>query len=78
MGHGVGGHKMPTYDIYHLDDDGAVSHKFSATCADHSRAKIVAHAMKLPDCKQLEIWIDGIVVYRRLSDSDIQFITWRR
>ena len=30
---------MPAYEICYLDEDGALTYKFSATCDDDSRAK---------------------------------------
>ena len=37
---------MPAYEICYLDEDGALTYKFSANCDDDQRAKILAHAMK--------------------------------
>jgi hypothetical protein len=42
---------MPAYEICYLDTDGALTYKFAADCTDDSRAKVLAHAMKLPSAK---------------------------
>src|SRR4051812_33228431 len=47
---------MPAYEICYLDCDGSLTYKFAATCDDHNRAKVLAHAMKLPSAKRLEVW----------------------
>jgi len=47
---------MPAYEICYLDTDGALTYKFAADCTDDSRAKVLAHAMKLPSAKRLEVW----------------------
>jgi hypothetical protein len=56
---------MPEYDICYLNQDGKLSYKFSATCDDDKRAKVLAHAMKRPECVRLEVWNDGSLVYKR-------------
>jgi hypothetical protein len=56
---------MPIYDIHYLDQQGALTHRFSAACDDDTRAKVLAHAMKSPECKRFEIWIEHYLVYRR-------------
>jgi len=56
---------MPEYDICYLNQDGNLSYKFSATCDDDTRAKVLAHAMKLPECRRLEVWNEGALVYQR-------------
>ena len=69
---------MPIYDICYLDDWGAITHKFSAACDDDNGAKVVAHAMKLPDCRQLEIWNGAMLVYRKTRDSTVRSASLRR
>jgi hypothetical protein len=70
---GVGVHKsfsepiMPAYEICYLDEGGALTYKFSATCDDDQRAKILAHAMKLPSAKKLEVWSGEMLIYSRPS-----------
>ena len=56
---------MPIYDIHYLDHQGGLTHSFSAACENDTRAKVLAHAMKSPDCRQFEIWFEGYLVYRR-------------
>ena len=56
---------MPAYEICYLDRDGALTYKISATCAEDKHAKVLAHAMKLPTCKQLEVWTGEKLIYKR-------------
>jgi hypothetical protein len=58
---------MPAYEICYLDEDGSLTYKFSATCDDDQRAKILAHAMKLPSAKKLEVWSGETLIYARPS-----------
>lgn len=58
---------MPAYDICYLDAQGSLTYKFSATCDDDRRAKILAHAMKLPSAKKLEVWSGEALIYARPS-----------
>lgn len=56
---------MPAYEICYLDETGTLTYKFSANCDDDTRAKILAHAMKLPSAKRLEVWNGESLIYRR-------------
>jgi hypothetical protein len=56
---------MPAYDIRYIDGDGFLAHTFSAVCDDDSRARVLAHAMKLPSTKRLEVWNGDALVYAR-------------
>jgi hypothetical protein len=56
---------MPAYEICYLDEGGALTYKFSANCDDDQRAKILAHAMKLPSAKKLEVWSGEALIYTR-------------
>jgi hypothetical protein len=56
---------MPAYNIRYLDGDGFLAHGFQAACDDEKRARILAHAMKLPSAQRLEVWLDDILVYAR-------------
>ena len=56
---------MPAYEICYLDEGGALTYKFSADCDDDQRAKILAHAMKLPSVKALEVWSGESLIYSR-------------
>ena len=39
---------MPAYEICYLDSEGTLTYKFLANCESDGRAKVLAHAMKLP------------------------------
>ena len=58
---------MPAYEICYLDGDGALTYKFLANCESDGRAKVLAHAMKLPSCKRLEVWSGEDLIYARPS-----------
>jgi hypothetical protein len=58
---------MPAYEICYLDEGGALTYKFSATCDDDQRAKVLAHAMKTPSAKKLEVWSGEALIYTRPS-----------
>jgi hypothetical protein len=58
---------MPAYEICYLDEAGDLTYKFSATCDDDQRAKVLAHAMKLPSTKKLEVWSGETLIYTRPS-----------
>ncbi|HEY2444827.1 MAG TPA: hypothetical protein VGI20_03720 [Rhizomicrobium sp.] len=56
---------MPSYEICYLDSDGSLCCVFSAMCANETHAKVLAHAMKLSDCRRFEVWQDRRLVYER-------------
>lgn len=56
---------MPAYEICYLDDGGSLTYKFSATCDNDQRAKILAHAMKLPSIKRLQVWNGQDLIYAK-------------
>jgi hypothetical protein len=56
---------MPAYDIRYLDGEGALAHAFAADCDDHAKARVLAHAMKLPSAERLEVWQGKALVYAR-------------
>ncbi len=58
---------MPAYEICYLDEEGALTYKFTADCDDDQRAKILAHAMKLPSARKLEVWSGHMLIYTRPS-----------
>ncbi|MEY4965015.1 MAG: hypothetical protein RL274_598 [Pseudomonadota bacterium] len=58
---------MPAYEICYLDEGGALTYKFSANCDDDQRAKVLAHAMKFPGAKKLEVWSGEALIYTRPS-----------
>jgi hypothetical protein len=61
---------MPIYDIHYLDREGALTHKFSAACENDTRARVLAHAMKSPECKKFEVWMGHYLVYRRPPEGE--------
>ena len=58
---------MPAYEICYLDEEGALTYKFSADCDNDQRAKILAHAMKTPRARALEVWSGEMLIYSRPS-----------
>jgi len=58
---------MPAYEICYLDEAGSLTYKFSANCDDDGRAKVLAHAMKTPSAKKLEVWSGEALIYTRPS-----------
>jgi hypothetical protein len=58
---------MPAYEICYLDSEGVLTYKFLANCEDDGRAKVLAHAMKLPSAKRLEVWSGEALIYARPS-----------
>ena len=56
---------MPAYEICYRDGDGALTHSFIAHCDDDVRARVLAHAMKLPSVQQFDVWQEGQLVYAR-------------
>ena len=60
---------MPAYEICYLNTDGALTYKFAADCADDGRAKVLAHAMKTPEARRLEVWSGEILIYTRPTDA---------
>jgi hypothetical protein len=58
---------MPAYEICYLDGEGILTYKFLANCESDGRAKVLAHAMKLPSCKRLEVWSGDALIYARPS-----------
>ena len=63
---------MPSYDICYLNEDGRLAFKFAAECRDETRAKILAHAMKQPEHKRIEVWAEARLVYARPSNGEIR------
>jgi len=58
---------MPAYEICYLDEGGALTYQFTADCDDDKRAKILAHAMKMPSARKLEVWSGEMLIYARPS-----------
>jgi hypothetical protein len=58
---------MPAYEICYLDEKGVLTYKFVANCESDGRAKVLAHAMKLPSARRLEVWSGEELIYARPS-----------
>ncbi len=56
---------MPAYEIHYLNDAGELAYKFTADVDSDGRAKVLAHAMKLPSAKRIEVWNGDDLVYAR-------------
>ena len=56
---------MPAYEICYKDDSGNLARAFSVKFDSELRAKILAHALKPQDCRQLEVWDGNKLVYSR-------------
>ncbi len=56
---------MPAYEIHYLNDAGELAYKFTADVDSDGRAKVLAHAMKLPSAKRIEVWNGAELVYAR-------------
>jgi len=56
---------MPTYNICYLTEDGALAGSFLAQAISDKHAKILAHAMRLPGSRGLEVWCEASLVYAR-------------
>ena len=54
-----------SFDICYLSADGRLLCKFVVQCRNATCAKVVAHAMKLPTYKRIEIWQGETVIYSR-------------
>jgi hypothetical protein len=63
---------MPAYEICYLDESGDLTYRFSATCDNDQRAKILAHAMKLPSTKRLQVWSGQALIYARPGSEAAQ------
>jgi len=62
---------MPAFDIYYLDGAGDVACAFSVRFENPLRAKILAHAMKPAECREMEVWESGTLIYRRPENVSI-------
>ena len=60
---------MTAYEICYLEEDGALACAFSVQFEDEMRAKILAHAMKPPSCRTIEVWRGKELVYRRPDNT---------
>jgi hypothetical protein len=56
---------MPNYDIRYLAEDGSVTAKVAAECANDLQAKVMAHALMAHGAKRIEVWDGPTLVYER-------------
>lgn len=56
---------MPAYEFCYLTLDGKLDFKFLAQCTSEQHAKILAHAMKSPQHRKVEVWQDRDLIYTR-------------
>jgi hypothetical protein len=56
---------MPNYEIRYLDFDGACVGTLFTPCASEKDAKVLAHAMRLPGTKRMEVWRGPELIYER-------------
>jgi len=63
---------VPSFQFCYLHADGSLAGTLAACCADEKQAKVFAHAMRLPDAKRFEVWLDERLVYARPEHWDIE------
>ncbi|HEU0161458.1 MAG TPA: hypothetical protein VFQ69_03555 [Rhizomicrobium sp.] len=68
---------MPAYEIRYRDQNGALTYAFSATCDDDQRARVLAHAMKTPSARLVEVWRDNAMIHARPSVTAARITTDR-
>lgn len=56
---------MPLYEICYLDEAGVLLGTFSTSCAGDKQARILAHAMRFPGTRHIEVWTGATLVYER-------------
>jgi hypothetical protein len=56
---------MPNFEFLYRRDNGSLAVKLTAQCADETRAKVLAHAMKASECHHFEVWDGATLVYER-------------
>jgi len=56
---------MPNFDFLYRKHDGSLAVKLTAQCADETRAKVLAHAMKAAEHHRFEVWDGATLVYER-------------
>jgi hypothetical protein len=56
---------MPHFDICFRDEHGGLAARVTTPALDTHHAKILAHAMKAPEHKTLEVWDGETLVYER-------------
>jgi len=61
---------MPAYEICYIDIEGKLARAFCVVYDNDLRAKIVAHAMKPAECRQMEVWDGDRLIYSRPEQPD--------
>lgn len=56
---------MTNYEICYRDDHGTLAAKVTTPAPSDLHAKVLAHAMKEPEYKTLEVWNGETLVYGR-------------
>lgn len=56
---------MPHYEICYLDESGTLLGTYSASCSGDKQARILAHAMRLPGTRRIEVWDGPSLIYER-------------
>ncbi len=56
---------MPSFDFLYRRHDGRLALKLTAACADGQHAKVLAHAMKVSESCQFEVWQGDTLIYER-------------
>ena len=56
---------MPNYDLVYLHTDGSVAAIITSLCDDDTKAKILAHAMRVNGASQMEVWKEETLIYTR-------------
>jgi hypothetical protein len=56
---------MPHYEICYLDERNAVIGIYAAPCAGEKQARILAHAMRPPGTRRMEVWDGAHLIYER-------------
>ena len=56
---------MLNYEICYLDAAGALLGTFSLPCAGDTQARVLAHAMRLPGTRRMEVWSGATLIYER-------------
>ena len=59
------GRRLRSYDICYLSADDRLICKLVVQCRNSTCAKVMAHAMKLPPYKHIEIWCGETNIYSR-------------
>lgn len=57
--------RLRSYDIFYLSADDRLICKLVVQCRNATCAKVMAHAMKLPAYKHIEIWCGETNIYSR-------------